>query len=86
MDTPLEGHTVGMRRGGGARRSTQQSRALHRGRLPLMYDFPECPAGAWKGSERMMCGQTTQAITPLTRLRAASRFLLTVGVFGTRNL
>jgi len=46
--------------------------------------FRQCPAGAWKGSERMMCGQTmkTMQVVMLSRVRAASRFLLTAGLVG----
>ena len=41
---------------------------------------------AWKGSERMMCGQTMQVVTPLIRPRAVSLVFLTAGAFGARNL
>jgi hypothetical protein len=50
-----------------------------------MYDSRILRQGTWKGLERMMCGQTMQAMTPLTRLRAASRLFLIAGVFGARN-
>jgi hypothetical protein len=62
---------------------------LRRNRSPLRYDFRGARQGASKGSERMMCGQTMQTmqtITLLTRPRAASRFLQTVGVVGAFDL
>jgi hypothetical protein len=39
-----------------------------------------------EGLERMMCGQTMQTTTSIIRSRVAPGVLLTVGVFGARNL
>jgi hypothetical protein len=51
-----------------------------------MYHFASARHVAWKGSERMMCGQTLQVVMPHNRPRAASLVFLTAGAFGARNL